>query len=211
MTNITRLLKPIRLRFATLSLCQEFEPKFFQNSSAKELCRRRGGGILFCSPRTTAILTRCILGNAKRKTSIVIQGNSQQLCCLHEAKTENSEYEKRRRLHLQSPPLRFDALFSGCQEIRIKKPRTKTIQSEKIDDTRRAEPRFPRDLIMKSPNDRALRGLHLARSRMVNERAALEGEYPGEPKCRLYEKGAPFGAPLIQAISTLVASWRQQS
>ena len=35
------------------------------------------------------------------------------------------------------------------------------------------------------------------------------GSIEGEPKCRLYEKGAPFGAPLIQAISTLVASWRQ--
>ena len=28
-------------------------------------------------------------------------------------KTENSEYEKRRRLHLQSPPLRFEALIFG--------------------------------------------------------------------------------------------------
>ena len=37
------------------------------------------------------------------------------------------------------------------------------------------------------------------------------GVLRGEPKCRLYEKGAPFGAPLIQAMSTLVASWRQQS
>ena len=38
-----------------------------------------------------------------------------------------------------------------------------------------------------------------------------KGSIEGEPKCRLYEKGAPFGAPLIQAISTLVASWRQHS
>ena len=31
-----------------------------------------------------------------------------------------------------------------------------------------------------------------------------EGEYPGEPFCRLYEKGAPFGEPLIQAKSKMV-------
>ena len=36
-----------------------------------------------------------------------------QLCCRHAAKTENSEYEKRRRLHLQSSPLRFEASIFG--------------------------------------------------------------------------------------------------
>ena len=68
----------------------------------------------------------------------------------------------------------------------------------------RAEPRFPRDLIMPSSNDRALRRGHFARPRAASERLSCRrGSIEGEPKCRLYEKGAPFGAPLIQAISTL--------
>ena len=79
-------------------------------------------------------------------------------------KPKIASMRNRRDCDLQSRLLRFDALFSGCQEIRIKKPRTKTIQSEKIDDTRRAEPRFPRDLVTPSSNDRALRRGHFARS-----------------------------------------------
>ena len=58
---------------------------------------------------------------------------------------------------------------------------------------------------MKSPNDRALRGLPLTRPRAVSERLSCRRRsIEGEPFCRLYEKGAPFGEPLIQAISKMV-------
>ena len=93
------------------------------------------------------ILGRCIHSYAKRKAETIAQGSLTQLCCLHEAKTENSEYEKRRRLHLQSSPLRFEALFSGCQNSALKSQEPKQFKNEKIGDTCRAEPRFPRDLV----------------------------------------------------------------
>ncbi len=61
----------------------------------------------------TAPLAMLAYGSVKRKTEKYVQSNSSQLCCRHAAKTENSEYEKRRRLHFQSSPLRFEALIFG--------------------------------------------------------------------------------------------------
>ncbi len=77
------------------------------------------GGMLLCNPRMTALLARCILGNAKRKTSTVIQGNSQQLCCLHEAKTENSEYEKPRTVCGANARGLIRSVNFGLPDIRI--------------------------------------------------------------------------------------------
>ena len=113
-----------------------------------------------------------------------------QLCCRHAAKTENSEYEKRRRLHLQSSPLRFEALFSGCQNSALKSQEPKQFKNEKIGDTCRAEPRFPRDLVTRSSNDRALRRSPLAGPRAVSERLSRgKGYFRGKPKIASMRNG----------------------
>ena len=90
----------IRLRFVAGPLCA------FRDSVTRRAEPRR--------------LTRCILGNAKLKTSTVIQDNSQQLCCRHAAKpkiasmrNDDDRVYDRRRCDSKRQ-------FLGCKDPHIK-------------------------------------------------------------------------------------------
>ena len=113
-----------------------------------------------------------------------------QLCCLHEAKTENSEIEMGAQFASKRARFNSKRKFLGCQEIRIKKPRTKTIQKRKTWRHLSRGTALPARLDNAPRQNRAFGKAPLAGPRVVSERLSRgKGYFRGKPKIASMRNG----------------------